>query len=129
MDGSWAGVVIEVVQVVELLSVLVILAVAGRQWWQTRERSTLWVVLAFGSLALILGVGIWSPSDEPPRPLQALLLIALVCFPFLLVCFAHAVGAVRSWGMRLSMALVGCEVVATLVLPPLPADGAERPTW
>jgi signal transduction histidine kinase/DNA-binding response OmpR family regulator len=130
MDGSWAGVLIAVVPVVELLSLVAILVVTGRQWWRTRERSTLWVVLAFGSLALILGVGILSPSDgQPPRPVQTLTLVALVCFPFLLVCFAHAVGAVRSWGMRLSSGLVVCEVVATLVLPPLPQAEADRPTW
>jgi signal transduction histidine kinase/DNA-binding response OmpR family regulator/HPt (histidine-containing phosphotransfer) domain-containing protein len=130
MDGPWVGVLVDVIRVVELLSILVILAVAGRQWRRTRERSTLWVVLAFLSLALILALGMWSRNDrEPPRPVETLALVLLVCFPYFLVCFAHAVGAVRRWGMRLSSGLVAGEVVATLVLPPLPQAGDDQPTW
>jgi signal transduction histidine kinase/CheY-like chemotaxis protein len=130
MDGPWVGVLVDVVRVAELLSILVISAVAGRQWWRTRERSTLWVVLAFVSLALILALGMWSRDDrEPPRPVETLALVLLVCFPYFLVCFAHAVGAVRRWAMRLSTGLVVCEVVATLVLPPLQEAGDDQPAW
>ena len=130
MGGSWVGVLVDVVRVVELLSVVVVLVVAGHGWWRRRERSTLYVVLAFGSLALILGVGMWSRNDaDPPRPVETLTLVLLVCFPYLLVCFAHAVGAVRRWAMHASTGLVACEVVATLVLPPLPRVPGDRPLW
>jgi signal transduction histidine kinase/DNA-binding response OmpR family regulator len=130
MNDSWVGVLVDVVRVVELVSVLVILAVAGRRWRRAHERSALWIVLAFASLALILGLGMWSGGeDELPRPVETLTLVALVCFPYFLVCFAHAVGAVRAWGLRLSTGLVVGEVVATLVLPPLPPADVDRPAW
>jgi signal transduction histidine kinase/DNA-binding response OmpR family regulator/HPt (histidine-containing phosphotransfer) domain-containing protein len=130
MNGSWAGALIDVVRAVELLSLLVIVGVAGQRWWRTREHSTLWVIVAFGSLAVILGTGMWSGEDgDPPRPVETLTLILLVCFPYLLVCFAHAVGSVRRWGLHVSTGLVVCEVVATLLLPPLPEAAGDRPLW
>jgi signal transduction histidine kinase/CheY-like chemotaxis protein/HPt (histidine-containing phosphotransfer) domain-containing protein len=118
----------EVAEVVELVGVAAILLAAVPQWWRTRERSSLYVLVAFGLLAHTLAAG-YLPDDAVPWWYVKVSLAGLLAFPYVLVLFARTCGDVTRPGMWAATVLAVAEGVFTLALPRLPEGDEPRPAW
>src|SRR3954469_4978397 len=103
-----------------------------RTWLERRDRPTLWAALAFGSLGLLVLIGLFAPQH--PRgaaelALQHLVIAFFVAFPYLLYRFAMAFGQRRGRYEGLLGVLTGSLIVATFAAPRFPEAGEPRPWW
>jgi signal transduction histidine kinase/DNA-binding response OmpR family regulator/HPt (histidine-containing phosphotransfer) domain-containing protein len=121
-----------VVRTVELASVALILVTLLRRWQQARDEPARWVLLAFASLGTVLAMSFWMPSagaGPGARLYEKALLTALVLFPYLMVRFVGALGAVGPLGTRIATVTLVVQVLATAVIPQLPKEGDPSPSW
>ncbi len=125
----------DLVIAVGFLNVVVFAALGVIAVWQWRRRDRAqerWIAAAFGSLGLIVLLGLVvpeSPSGFAEHAVQRLEIVALVVFPFLLYRFATAF---EPPSMRLRVlvgSLTAAMVVWTLALTDIPGPDDPRPTW
>src|SRR4051812_5612661 len=103
-----------------------------RSWLARRDRPTLWAALAFGSLGLLVTIGLVAPKH--PRgaaelALQHVVIAFFVAFPYLLYRFAMAFGQRRGKYERFLGLLTAGLIVATFSAPRFPEAGEPRPWW
>jgi signal transduction histidine kinase/DNA-binding response OmpR family regulator len=115
-------------QLVELLSALGVVVAAAPHWWRVRERSSLYVMVAFGLLAHIIATS-FLPMATLPWWYSQFAIIGLLVFPFLLVLFARTCGDVPGPGFWVATALIVAEVAVTLVMPRLPESAPRQSAW
>jgi len=122
----------EFVGVVNLALFVGVAAVCVRQWRRERAATSFWAALAFVALAWVLLAGRLLP-DEPDSLLEKSVarvdLAILLLFPYLLYRFAAAFERSRRPLARFVDTLSTLLVVATFVLPFLPAEGEPWPWW
>ena len=85
-----------------------------------------WGAGAFAALAVALLIAALD-DDAGPEWARKALICVLLAFPYLLLRFAASLGVVPGRLTRLAAAATAVILVLTLVLPPLPEDGASRP--
>ena len=123
---------IEIVGVLNLVLFAVIAAVCVRQWLRDRSRTSMWAALAFVSLAAVAASGYVLP-DEPGSTAEKVALrvviVLLLLFPYLVYRFASAFEPEQRPLARFVDSLSFILVVATVVLPYLPAEGDSWPWW
>jgi signal transduction histidine kinase len=126
-------------QLVELVGVLnvvlfaAVAVVAVRAWRrEPRERTGFWAALAFVSLAVVVLAGYVVPDDPASAAGKALVridLALLLLFPYFVYRFAVAFAPGRRPLARLVDGFSAALVVATFVLPSVPAEGESWPWW
>ena len=123
---------VELVWIVNLVLFAAIAVVCVRQWSSGRAPTALWAALAFVNLAAVMVVGQLLP-DEPQgvaeNALERVGLAFLVLFPYLLYRFAVAFEATKRPLAPYIDVLTSGLVVATFVLPHVPATGDSWPWW
>jgi signal transduction histidine kinase len=123
---------VDFVGIVNLVLFAAIAVVCVRQWSKERATTALWAALAFVNLAVVVLVGHLLP-DEPQglveKAVQRVDLAFLVLFPYLLYRFAVAFEDAMRPLARFVDALSCSLVVATFVLPHVPASGESWPWW
>jgi signal transduction histidine kinase/ActR/RegA family two-component response regulator len=87
-----------------------------------------WGAAAFAALALVLLVSSMHRHGMTGWAGKALVCVLLV-FPYFLLRFTASLGTVPKRFVRLATAATGAILVASLALPPLPAEGTARPGW
>lgn len=87
-----------------------------------------WVAASFAALAAVLVVAALAGQGAPGWVDKALVCV-LLAFPFLLLRFTASLGAVPGRYVRVAAASTAVMLVASVVLPSLPEDGAARPAW
>lgn len=106
--------------------------VALRHWRRRQDVAAGWVAATFGLLGTIIAIGAFLPTDIDGGPLfwiQKLIVVALVCFPYLLYRFAGTFEPASARLDRTAVALTGAVVLASVALPALPGPGEARPAW
>src|SRR4051812_47660534 len=125
----------DAVRIVSDLNVAIYTALAllmVRAWIARRDEPTLWATLAFGSLGLLVLLGLVSPKEPHgfvDVRLQDIDIGFLVVFPYLLYRFAMAFGRVRGRYERFIGLLTLGLVAATFAIGRFPATGEAQPWW
>jgi signal transduction histidine kinase/CheY-like chemotaxis protein len=91
-------------------------------------RPARWGAAAFAALAVVLLIVALGGPTQPDWE-RKLLVAFLLAFPYALLRFAASFGVVSGVFARLASAGTLGVLVATLVLPALPEDGAPHPDW
>jgi signal transduction histidine kinase len=98
-------------------------------WRRRRDSASMWAAATFGSLGLLVIVGLIPnhPGNIPERAVNRLAIATLVLFPYLLFRFTTAF---RIPGRRLANALFSLTAILilwTFALPRIPQPGEHRP--
>ncbi|MEX2102699.1 MAG: ATP-binding protein, partial [Gaiellaceae bacterium] len=123
----------ELVEAVDYLNLVAFLAVslaAVVQWWRRRDRASLWALLAFSALAVVVVVGRFIPEDSETLATDILTrfdIAVLLLFPYLLYRFTTAFNP-RDRRVDAGLTVLSVIMVTwTFVLPDFPASGEPRP--
>lgn len=121
-----------IVSGVELLICLLVAGALGIRWRQHRSAATGSAFGIFAVVAVVVASSFLQP-DDVMSGWGAVFFDVLVCvllmIPYLLVRFTWGLGGVRGRTQAAVAAMVGVQCVATIVAPPLPAEGAPHPDW
>lgn len=131
-ENGALSVFLETVTLVELGLCAAVAVVLARRWRAQRSVATGSAFGVFAVVALVLAGSQFDPADATSgwgAVYGDVLICVLLTVPYLLVRFTWALGGVGE-RTRLAMAgLLAVKIVATLVAPPLPEDGADQPGW
>jgi signal transduction histidine kinase len=122
----------QVVQVVNAVAFGLLTLVVFRQWRRMGDAPSAWLTATFGSLALVIVVGLFLPERAEGAfevGLTKLAVVGVVVYPFFLYRFMAAFRApspALEWSARL---LTVAMVVFTLAIPRFPAESEPRPAW
>lgn len=119
-------------QVVNLAAALVATAVLARRRHLHGTAGIGWALAMFGVFTAVLVVGIFPVVDDGSflrHGYTVLLVSVLLCIPYLLVRFAHALDAVGPRGHRVAVVLTVLQILATVFSPVFPAAGEPRSAW
>jgi signal transduction histidine kinase len=123
--------VVQVVQYLNLALYTVVALVALDQWRRHRAQASLWAVVTFATLALVVDAGPLLPEERTAFWEEAavrLLIVGLVLFPYFLYRFAVSF---RPPGRTLALVVGGLTailVVWTFALPEIPGEGERWST-
>jgi signal transduction histidine kinase/CheY-like chemotaxis protein len=87
-----------------------------------------WGATAFAALAAVLLVAALG-GEEPGEWVTKVLICVLLSFPYLLLRFTASFGLLSSRLLRGAAAATAAVILASLVVPALPEDGAAQPGW
>ncbi|HEX7084662.1 MAG TPA: HAMP domain-containing sensor histidine kinase [Gaiellaceae bacterium] len=106
-------------------------AAALRVWRRSGSRAGGWSASAFGVLAVVVVVGRVLPDDPTGAMAVVLrvLILLLVCFPYLLYRFTRSFEVASARVARLVGLLTLAMLAWTIALPTLPGRGDPRPAW
>jgi signal transduction histidine kinase len=122
----------ELIAAVEFGLCAAVAVVLGIRWRRERARATASAFGVFAVVALVIGAGWVQPADVTGgwgAVWSDLLVSVLLAIPYLLVRFTWVLGGLRDRTHALLAGLLALEVLLTLLLPPLPQEGAPRPGW
>lgn len=131
----------DVSQVTQIISAIVYTALAAaavQAFVARRDRPSAWLAATFATLGLIVlaGLIVGEPEGAGPTSRQEwravytdVVVIVLLAFPYLLHRFARSLSGQSGVMARLADIGMAGIVVWTLVAPPFPPTGAERPLW
>lgn len=123
---------VEVVRAVELAVCIAVAALLAVRWQRSRARATAAALGVFTVLSLVLAAALVLPEDTSSGAAAwagKVLVAVLLSVPTLIVLFARALDAVGRRVVVGAVAALAGQVLGTLALPPLPAEGEPRPAW
>lgn len=134
MNDRTGGVAVflELVSGVELLLCLVLSVLLASRWRRHRSQATGAAFGIFAVVALVIASGHVLPEDATggwASVATDVLVCVLVTIPYLLVRFTWALGGVRERTHAAVAVLLGLQWIGTIAAPPLPEEGAARPSW
>ena len=123
---------LESIRVIEMVLCTAVAVVLARRWRVQRSTATGSAFGVFAVVALVLASGYLRPEETSSgwgAVYGDVLVSVLLSIPYLLVRFTWSLGGLRDRTHRAVAALLVVQVVATVVAPPLPEDGAQHPAW
>lgn len=123
---------VDVVDIVTLVLFAAVAVVCVRQWRRQQAPTAFWAALAFVAIAWVVVAGRLVPEEADSSALKLLERIdlsILVLFPYFLYRFAVAFEPGSRPLARFVDTLSVLLVIATFVLPRLPAEGESWPWW
>ncbi|HVL81319.1 MAG TPA: ATP-binding protein [Actinomycetota bacterium] len=122
----------EALRVLTNVAYVTLALLAFVQWVRRRSEQAAWIAASFASLAFVVSVSWILPQGSTSGPeqfLRKLQIAVLTLFPYLLYRFTSAFGSFSRVWERLVLALAGGLATWTFLLPWIPAQGEERPSW
>lgn len=117
-------------RVVNLLVLLVGVLVLVRGMRTRRTAAARWALSVFAVLAAIVGVSFFPVVDDGafwPHLFTVVLISVLLLVPYLLLRFAHSLGAVKDRSTRIGEALTVVQVGWLVFIPRFPQPGEPQP--
>ncbi|HEY8719663.1 hybrid sensor histidine kinase/response regulator [Pengzhenrongella sp.] len=123
-----------VANIVEIAALLIAVVVLARRARDRNSAATRWALAMFAIFLVIVGLS-FLPQMDPTSDSLALrlfivvLLAMLLLIPYLLVRFAHSLGAVGRRSLVIASVLTALQLAGTLTFLRFPLTGASTSPW